>query len=616
MKICTTTFTYLVLLCLALAACMSPPEENDPQATYRQWHKMALSFEGPASSEQAADNPFLNYRMLVTFRQGEQSYTVPGFYAADGNAAETSADSGAVWQVRFMPDNPGTWNYEVSFRQGDSIAISNDPSAGSPVAFDGTSGSFEVLPTDKQGSDFRAKGRLKYIGQRYLQHAGDQSYFLKGGTDSPENLLAYEDFDGTYFGGQEGQREGEAAADKQLHRYQPHVQDWNEGDPAWQGGKGKGLIGLLNYLAANEMNSIYFLTLNIGGDGKDVWPYTSYNERYRFDVSKLDQWERVFDHADSLGIMLHFVTQETENETLLDNGNLGPERKLYYRELIARFAHHPALSWNMGEENGYADFTPVAQTDAQRCDMFAYFKQTDPYQNLVVLHTHANPKFRYQVLEPLLGNEYLDGPSLQIGNTSDVHSETLHWLKASADAGKQWVVNLDEIGPHYFGALPDDIDPAHDTIRNEVLWGNLMAGGGGVEWYFGYRYPNDDLNAETLRTRQNLWDQTRHAIHFFKTYLPFHEMQAADELVSNDTTAYGFAQKGKVYAIYASQVNDLTLDISDTDQAFRVQWYDPRNGGQLQEGSLHEVKGPARVDLGQPPAEQEKDWVILLTPSE
>ncbi len=79
-----------------------------------------------------------------------------------------------------------------------------------------------------------------------------------------------------------------------FHHYQPHVVDWKEGDPQWQNGKGKGMIGALNYLSSKGMNSFYFLTLNILGDGEDVWPYTDRNERYRFDCSKLDQWEIVF----------------------------------------------------------------------------------------------------------------------------------------------------------------------------------------------------------------------------------------------------------------------------------------------------------------------------------
>ena len=47
--------------------------------------------------------------------------------------------------------------------------------------------------------------------------------------------------------------------------------------------------------------------------------------------------------------------EETENEMLLDNGEVGVERRLYYRDLIARFGHHLALNWNLGEENGWDD---------------------------------------------------------------------------------------------------------------------------------------------------------------------------------------------------------------------------------------------------------------------
>ncbi len=68
------------------------------------------------------------------------------------------------------------------------------------------------------------------------------------------------------------------------------------------------------------------------------------------DVSRLDQWEIVFGHGTQKGMYLHFKTSETENEMLLDSGDLGVQRRLYYRELIARYSHHLALNWNLGEE--------------------------------------------------------------------------------------------------------------------------------------------------------------------------------------------------------------------------------------------------------------------------
>ena len=60
------------------------------------------------------------------------------------------------------------------------------------------------------------------------------------------------------------------------------------------------------------MNAFSFLTYNAGGDGDDVWPFVERDMKLHYDCSKLDQWQVVFDHAQSLGLYLHFKTQETE----------------------------------------------------------------------------------------------------------------------------------------------------------------------------------------------------------------------------------------------------------------------------------------------------------------
>ena len=66
------------------------------------------------------------------------------------------------------------------------------------------------------------------------------------------------------------------------------------------------------------MNSVYFMAMNVEGDGKDVWPWTSDAERYRFDCSKLAQWEIVFSHMDRCGIMLHHRRMNSRAFACLD----------------------------------------------------------------------------------------------------------------------------------------------------------------------------------------------------------------------------------------------------------------------------------------------------------
>ena len=166
----------------------------------KKWHKVSVTFDGPQTSETATPNPFTDYRLNVTFTHVNSglSYLVPGFFAADGNAANTSASSGSKWRVHFAPTQAGEWRWSASFRSGTNVAVNDSANAGSPAGFfDGSTGTFLVSGTDKSGPDLRGKGLLEYVDGHYLRFAESGEYFLKQGPDAPENLLAYDDFDNT-----------------------------------------------------------------------------------------------------------------------------------------------------------------------------------------------------------------------------------------------------------------------------------------------------------------------------------------------------------------------------------------------------------------------------------
>ena len=174
---------------------------SDNPARPMQWHKVTLTIDGPLTSEEAQPNPFLDYRMNVTFTHPatETKYVIPGYYAADGNAADSSASSGNKWRAHLCPDYDGVWHYTVSFRQGKDVAVGDSATAGNTMPpYDGISGSFKVAKTDKVGRDMRAKGRLEYVGKHFLRFAGSGEYFFKQGADAPENFLAYKEFDGSF----------------------------------------------------------------------------------------------------------------------------------------------------------------------------------------------------------------------------------------------------------------------------------------------------------------------------------------------------------------------------------------------------------------------------------
>lgn len=610
-------FLFLVFLLSTVVGVNAAPKSLELLGELKKWHRVSLVIDGPETSEMAEDNPFLNYRLDVTFSNGDQKFIVPGFYAADGNAAESGAVAGNKWIVRFTPNKTGVWNYVVSFKKGIDIAVSEASGKGKAACVaDGATGNFIISDSDKAGIDNRSKGRLNYVGQHYLQFEETGQFFIKLGVDAPENLLAYSDFDAT---------PNVAGLRKE---WAPHAHDFQEDTKefTWQNGKGKNLLGAIHYLKSEELNVFSFLTFNVDGDDRNVFPhllkvpaaeYEAYSNKKknlhawdslvyktRYDVSKLEQWERIFEYAETQGMFLHFKTHETETDHLMDSGVFGKEGKLYYRELIARFGHHLVMNWNLGEENNQSIPEVVKAAN--------YVHELDPYKHHLVIHTFPNQDDRYA---ELIGDQSpLTGASLQLSDPDfkDVHPRVLKWRAKSDSTGKQWALAVDEPGKANIALLPDDEDPEHDLARQNALWGTLLAGGYGVEWYFGYASPNSDLTCQDFRSRDLFWDQNRYLRHFFEKYLPFTEMGPADELTADDKS-FCFAAPSKVYVVYIPiGLKTISINLGNSGDEYILRWYNPRQGGELVSGTVQSVKATGIVATGFPPVDIEKDWVILL----
>jgi len=575
----------------------SPPPSGDGDASVtisgqlQRWHRITLAQDAVAASETASPNPFLDYRFNVTFTAPDgREFIVPGYFAGDGDGGA----AGTTWHAHLAPDTTGQWSYQVSFRAGSNVAVSLNPSAGSPVApYDGVSGTFNVGESSRTAPDFRAPqhGLIKNRGGHYLTFAGG-GIFLKGGPDIPENMFGYSGFDNTPDAG---------------HSFSAHVDDWNPGDPDWNSGAGRGLIGALNFIAERGANSIYFLPMNIGGDGRDTFPTIGEFNKTRYDLSKLGQWEIAFAHAQSKGIWLHFVLAETEsgNENYHDNGELGPQRKLFYRMLVARFGHHNGIQFNIGEENDYGT--------ARREEFADWIKAIDPYDHPVTTHTN-NGQYN-QFYDPLLGNDDFDITSFQGSNSrSSMFDLIRDWRQDSADAGTPWVVSFDE--PQKIeNNMSDSVGYPHG--RRNKMWPVYMAGGGGFEWYVQQDGAGHSLDQQIddFGIMEDALNWTGHALDFFGL-LPLADMQSNRDQASSDNggNTYTLAVPGNVYAIYNDHNGGpLEIDLSDAPQnvSFQVTWFNPRTGDMLA-GDVTSVNGGGVTELGTAPNQANDDWAVLL----
>ncbi len=568
-----------------------------PGSELKNYHPVTISLYGYGESYSETTgnpNPFLDRRLNVTFTSpSSTTYVVPGYYSADGNAAETTATTGNIWHVKFTPDEEGQWSFSASFREGTNVAITtaqapSDGVANTPI--DGQSGNFTIIATDKTGVDFRGKGKLKYTGEHFMKWSGTGDYFLEFGADSPEVFLEYDEFDNT----------------PTTRDYDPqHSGDWQTGDPIWQTTKGKGIIGVVNYLSNSGMNVHYFLTMNIEGDGKDAYPYVTDTDFAQYDVSKTAQWGIVFDHMMAKGVMPEFVLTENENQSLWESdegvlGGFADGRKLYYREMVARFGYLNAIAWNIGEEiawnTGGGVRTPL--TNSQQEDFANYLKALLPNPEQIIT-IHNGPNTDDSVFTSNLGDNGYNSISFQGTYSNDTygHDRILYWVNQSASNSKPWVVRYTE--PFVGGTTNQDI------WRKESLWASLTAGGAGVQYYDG---GGRDLTTQDYSTYDTPFAAMKNAYDFYvDNDIPFWEMSNNDGATSS---GWMMSKTDEYHVLYFQNGGSANVNFGNSGD-YIIKWYDPRNGGTLQDGSVTSITADGTSkSIGTPPSATSSDWVL------
>jgi hypothetical protein len=145
---------------------------------------------------------------------------------------------------------------------------------------------------------------------------------------------------------------------------------------------------------------------------------------------------------------------------------------------------------------------------------------------------------------------------------------------------------------------------------------NLKAGGAGIEYYFGHGYENSDMTCEDFRSRANMWNQSRYALEFFyNNQIEFWKMyRDAYRLPEGSIDWVMISQDGDYIVIYRRSGSGFGVYLNGLYGRFIINWYNPREGGALQDGTLTTLPGGSSeiMDFGLPPDSNDKDWIVLL----
>ena len=156
-------------------------------------------------------------------------------------------------------------------------------------------------------------------------------------------------------------------------------------------------------------------------------------------------------------------------------------------------------------------------------------------------------------------------------------------------------------------------------------------------YYFGYSFANSDMTCQDYRSRANMWVQSEYALNFLnENAIPFWVMSNSNYLLIDPSTGLTLGSNlgtpseywclststGSievttlvVYLVRGATVNiDLSLlGPGACSGDYTIQWYDPRNGGPLQQGTVTYAKSSSiSASIGYAPNTRSQDWLVLL----
>ena len=499
-----------------------------------------------------AKNPFTDATVTGTFSlKGSTPLVVDGFC--------DSAD-GTVFRLRFMPARPGTYDYQIKYREG---------------AFERTlTGSFTATDAKRKGVlriDPEFPAHFQWEGNKARFFWNGATAFWLAGWDDTHVAQIVERFDHAKITRLRVALAGRAPEAPALAP-----------DPAFS-------FRLEPWVARQPEN-----------------PEQPAFDVARFNPAYWQKWERLLQEARRrdmiVSVVFYVEGARPGSDPFGPAGQGGPDEQRYFRYAVARLGAFANITWDLARE--YQTFRDAAWADK----MGAFLRQCDPYRHLSSVQ--GGPDFRFR--RTRWADFALNASADEKGGYDFIRSSHL----AQEQTGRTMPQINEDYG--YEDCYPQGgtlQPPARDAAsRIRLAWQIALAGG--------YQTTGERavpaggwLNGGSDETN-TLLEPYGHLFDFF-TGITWWEMQPAPSLVvallphpaNKGTEApapHSFAARnpdGDLAAIYIQGGGIVTLKSELLKDQLKPLWFSPRDGGMRNARALRDrVYRTPNTD----------DWVLLF----
>jgi len=515
--------------------------------------EITLNVEKPS-----ADNPFTDVVVEGQFNlDGEQPIQVDGF---------CDSENGSIFRIRFMPTQPGNYNYSVKYRQ-DSYEIIH---TGSFIAQDGQRhGIVRVDP--EHPWHFLWEG----TGEHYFWNS-TTTYWLVGWDDETicQNI--------------------DRLAALKVNRVRAAIMGRVKDGRAW-------------YENVFPTDKFTFLLNSWQAERPDSLENPGFDVT-RFNVSHWQKYERLLRHArekDVIISVIFYVDGRRPGTDPFGKEHAGGEaEQRYYRYAVARFAAFANVMWDVTNE--YRLF----RDDAWAEKMGTLIKKWDPYDHLMSVHGHGDFRFRT--------SPWADFAMYQRWDEHGGYAYMLKNRNEQAETGHIIPQVNEEYGyeDHYpVGWGESRKAPARSADnRRRLAWGMYMAGC--------YQTTGERANTETgcgpdtgggwINGRgddtMTMLEGYGHIVDFF-TSISWWELNPDNTFIqispaNSEQQVYASrSEKGDLAVIYFPVGAEIIVKPGTLEEGLKTEWFNPRNGCWM----------PAESRLPNTyRTPDEQDWVLLF----